>query len=146
MEMSGLNWTEEQVQAHIARARAGWTTETAAVDPRKVAKPIPVHKCEPRMNSWETSYAYALDLQRMAGLIRGWRFEPWKFILAPKTTYRPDFVVWMADGTVQVHEVKGFMREDAAIKIKVASEMNPWFRFFVVKKEGDGWELTEVGK
>ena len=40
-----------------------------------------------------------------------------KTILA--ITYTPDFVVYHLDGTTEIVEVKGFMKEDAALKLKL---------------------------
>lgn len=42
-------------------------------------------------------------------------------------------------------DVKGFQREDALIKIKVAARMFPWIRFLIAKEREDKtWEHTEV--
>jgi hypothetical protein len=64
--------------------------------------------------------------------------------LAHDTRYTPDFMVVHA-GAVEFHEVKGFMREDAHVKIKVAARLFPWARFIVVRKTGaTGWTREEV--
>ncbi|MGD0968655.1 MAG: hypothetical protein ABR949_10240 [Candidatus Aquilonibacter sp.] len=62
--------------------------------------------------------------------------------LAPDTRYTPDFAVMLADGSLEMHETKGFMREDALVKIKLAAELFP-FRFFLVKRDRDGWDVKE---
>jgi hypothetical protein len=48
-----------------------------------------------------------------------------KFRLADNTFYTPDFMVVMADGLLEAHEVKGFWEDDARVKIKVAASLFP---------------------
>lgn len=72
-------------------------------------------------------------------------FESIKLRLADKTFYTPDFFLMRPNGEIEVHECKGFMRDDAAVKLKCAAEIFP-FRFFLVKrKKGGGWDISEVG-
>jgi hypothetical protein len=55
--------------------------------------------------------------------------------LADKTFYSPDFaVLTKADGTLEMHEVKGFWQDDARVKIKVAASIYP-FKFIAVKAQ-----------
>ena len=75
------------------------------------------------MNGMEKKYAAYLELRRITGEILEWRFEPLKLRLAPKTYYTPDFLLLMPDRRIELHETKGFMEEDANVKIKVAREM-----------------------
>jgi hypothetical protein len=75
------------------------------------------------MNGMEKKYAAYLDIRKVTGEIKDWKFEPLKLRLAPKTYYTPDFLLLMPDGRIELHETKGFMEEDAAVKIKVAREM-----------------------
>lgn len=97
------------------------------------------------LNKTEEAYRQHLDLRRLAGEILWFHFEPFALKLAPKTTYTPDFLVQLASGHLEVHEVKGFWQEDARVKIKVAASMFPVFRFIAVQKadKGDGWKLEE---
>lgn len=101
------------------------------------------------MNGLETAYSQHLELLRQAGEIDWWTFEALKLRLAPATFYTPDFLVMLSNGELEVHEVKGFMRDDANVKVKVAAEIFP-FRFFVVRRQakraGGGWEREQVGQ
>lgn len=97
------------------------------------------------MNKTERAYSDRLTLLQRAGEIRGWSYEPRKFTLARRTTYTPDFEVVTNSGKLEYHEVKGFMREDANVKLKVAAAMFP-HRFYLVKKVRGGWKVTEVKK
>ncbi|MGP9850223.1 hypothetical protein ACT3T7_02270 [Halomonas sp. 111] len=95
------------------------------------------------MNKTEAAYAALLEAEKQAGEIVWYSFEAMTFKLADNTRYTPDFAVLRADGLMEMREVKGFWREDARVKIKVAAEMFP-FRFIAVKKQskkaGGGWE------
>lgn len=45
-----------------------------------------------------------------------------------------------ASGAAEFHETKGFWREDARVKIKVAAQQFPCFVFKGVKKSKHNWE------
>jgi hypothetical protein len=100
------------------------------------------------MNKTETAYAATLDQRRTAGEVAWFKFEGIKLRLADNTFYTPDFAVMLSNGALEMHEVKGFMQEDAHVKIKVAADLYP-MRFIVIrvrpKKDGGGWRIDEVG-
>lgn len=90
------------------------------------------------MNKTEFDYLALLELRKRAGEIIDYRFEPFGLRLADKTFYHPDFMV-VFPGHFEIHEVKGFWRDDARVKIKVAAELYPWWRFVAVKKQKTQW-------
>ena len=91
------------------------------------------------MNHTEAAYGEHLHARQIAGEVAWFAFEAIKLRLAPATFYTPDFFVMLADGTLQVEEVKGHWEDDARVKIKVAASMFP-FRFIAVQKaKGGGW-------
>ena len=94
-----------------------------------------------QMNKTEAAYEQQLKLELMAGEILWYKFEGIKLRLADKTFYEPDFAVLRADGLMELRETKGFMMDDANVKLKVAASMYP-FRFVLVKKKGKSWEIT----
>jgi hypothetical protein len=99
------------------------------------------------MNRLEASYAEHLEMLRGIGAILWWAFEAVKLRLADKCFLTPDFCVMLKDGTLEMRDTKGFMEEDANIKLKVAAQLYP-FGFVVVKKQakklGGGWEHRDV--
>lgn len=101
------------------------------------------------MNKTEAAYASYLDLLRHAGEVLWWRFEGLKLRLADNTFYTPDFAVMARDGVMECHEVKGFWRDDARAKIKIAADLFP-FRFRAVtarsKKAGGGWDIEDFSR
>jgi hypothetical protein len=94
------------------------------------------------MNKTEAAYERDLRDAQSLGDVQWYRFEGLKLRLADNTFYTPDFAVMAADGVMECHEVKGFWRDDARAKIKIAAEQYP-FRFKAVtaraKKHGGGW-------
>jgi len=125
-----------------------------------IAKPAPT---KGGMNSLEERYA---GYMKQEGLI--YYFEPLKLILVhgiphqrSEVSYKIDFLVAKAPMTrsvspaargartscygsyiiehgLEVHEVKGFWREDARLKIKMAAELFPCFVF-----KGVTWNRKE---
>ena len=99
-----------------------------------------------QMNKTEQAYATTLDNWKSAGMLAWFKFEGVKLRLADNTFYTPDFAVMRADGTMEMHEVKGFWTDDARVKIKVAADMYP-FKFLAIKanskKAGGGWSVEE---
>lgn len=98
------------------------------------------------MNKTEARYAQHLEGMKARGHVLWWRFEGIKLRLADSTFYSPDFAVMGADGTLEMHEVKGFMRDDAGVKLKVAADQYP-FRFRLVRAaKGGAWDVQTVGE
>lgn len=95
------------------------------------------------MNGTETAYNDHLRLLYQAGEILWWKFEGMKFRLADNTFYTPDFNVLRKDGLLEMRETKGWMRDDARVKIRVAASLYP-FKFFIIRKKKTGWETEEV--
>lgn len=94
------------------------------------------------MNKTEAAYAKYLELQKQAGEVLWYEFEPMNLKLADKCFYKVDFLVLKSTGHLEVHEVKGFWTDDALVKIKTAAAKFP-FRFISVKLEKGGWSQRE---
>lgn len=136
--MSVLRWTEERLAAHQAKPSVTPTTKQSL----QALGRLPVGM----MNKTEARYAAYLDAQ-MGVSVLWWRFEGIKLRLADSTFLTPDFAVMNADRVIELHEVKGFMLDDANVKLKVAASQYP-FTFFVVrarsKTDGGGWKIEAV--
>lgn len=97
-----------------------------------------------RMNKTETAYAEYLAARRHIGDVLWFRFEGLKLRLADRTFYTPDFAVIVAGGSLELHEVKGFMEEDAAVKLKSAAAQYPFALRIVRRAKGGVWDIREV--
>jgi len=110
------------LEEYIAQKENKVVTPVSPTIPAKAAGGRPRH--EPgKMNGLEKKYAAYLEIRKVTGEILDWRFEPLKLKLAPATFYNPDFLLLMPDRTIELHETKGYLEDDAAVKIKVAREM-----------------------
>lgn len=68
--------------------------------------------------------------------------------LANGVRYTPDFFVPASMMGHVFYETKGYMRDDASVKIKVAARVHQWASFYLVtkkaKKQGSGWQIERV--
>ncbi len=97
-----------------------------------------------RMNGLEADYATHLMLKGLA-----FGFERITLRIGDDCRYTPDFDVLAKDDVLEFHETKGHWRDDAKVKIRVASEKFPQFRFRAFrklsKKQGGGWVEETFG-
>lgn len=108
--------------------------QLAGVKPRNLprAKGRPEPRVRGRMNKGERAYAAVLEARVASGHVAAWWFEFVTLRLADDTHYRPDFLVQLPDGTLELHEVKGrkgdtfYATEDGWLKVKLAAEVSPF--------------------
>ena len=139
-----------RVVAELAQTRS--EHEVASLPAPKGRKVTPTE----RMNKGEQQYAAVLGARRLAGALAAWYFEPFNWRLANQTFYRCDFLVLHADGTLEVHEVKGrkngkdgkpdsyWAEEDAKLKIKIVAEQMPWPVVIVWPNRDGTWQELRV--
>lgn len=100
------------------------------------------------LNKTEKAYEDMLKGMIVDGEILWYKFEGIKLRLADNTFFTPDFFVMRSSGELECIEVKGFMFDDANVKIKVAAENFPFlFKIARVKpkKLGGGWDIRVIG-
>ncbi len=106
------------------------------------------------MNSTERAFSLFVRSQHHGATILAQQIT---LLLANGVRYTPDFIVVAESSDPEpfpasfgffAYEVKGFMRDDAAVKIKVAASLYPWITFRLVtkkrKKDGGGWAIEQV--
>lgn len=72
-------------------------------------------------SGWEANYARWLNRRVELGEIRAWDYEPKRFYFPIKRgnkCYTPDFRIWLHDGSIEWHEIKGWMDNDSRIKLE----------------------------
>lgn len=95
----------------------------------------------------EAAWAQQLALLQRAGEVRAWVYEGVTLRLADGARYTPDFLVITSRGEIELHEVKGHMREAANVRLKVAAALFPWFRLVLVRRGAGArgqWTCDEV--
>lgn len=88
----------------------------------------------PGGNKTERAYGAYLDQLVTLGQVARWWWQPGSFRLATVQTekgttsdfYRPDFLVQLPSGLLEIHETKGLMRDDARTKLKVFASIYPY--------------------
>jgi len=138
-----VNWTQEQVDAHLL------TVGLAAPLPPATGR-IP----KPEMNKTETAYAEHLRLQYAVGAVLWYGFEVITIKLGPDCRYTPDFLVMYKDGHLEAHDTKGakkiklglragqtepYIHEDALVKAKVMAAHFVVPLYFVWPEANGGW-------
>lgn len=112
--------------------------------------PTPTHtgtstlrqKSGPKLNKLETMFLEVLQNRNPEAKIH---CQSVTLVLGNGVRYTPDFVAKI-DGTMNAWETKGFMRDDAAVKIKVAAGMFPEITFWLVTRDRkeQAWRIERV--
>ena len=88
---------------------------------------------------WEANYARYLQFLLEAGHIQKWEHEPETFwfegIKRGCLSYLPDFRVTNNDGSVEYHEVKGWMDKRSKTKIKRMAKYHPEVKLLVIAQK-----------
>jgi hypothetical protein len=97
----------------------------------------------------EQKYELHLEARKQAGEVQWYWYELCKFRLADRSYWTPDYMVLLADGTLEAHECKGrsgdgpWMEEDARLKARFAGETLPVPVVVVWPLKGGGWGREE---
>ena len=103
-----------------------------------------------QMNKTEALYDLYLDAAKHHGEVLWYRFEAIKLKLADNCHLTVDFAVMAADGTLELHDVKGsphVFTDDAKVKMKVAASLYPFVfkvAFPLPRKDGGGWRIEII--
>jgi hypothetical protein len=132
-------------------ARRNPGLHTKGTGPHAGSNPAP----SPYKSKWEAAYAAKLDLEKAAGVIKQWWYEPFSLWLPGKVRYKPDFLVQRADPRfvvsvdcmtptiMEIIEVKGWSRNrrDGITRLKIAAAIYSCFVWrMVYRTKGGGWD------
>jgi hypothetical protein len=106
------------------------------------------------MNKVEKEFSLLLESLRAVGEVLDWGFEKIKFKLADNTYFEIDFYYVKSDLSLHLVECKAAWKQkdgsykahwedDARVKIKVAAQQFPFFRFHGAAKAPAGWIREE---
>ncbi len=129
---------EEIVPGHLSRAViVDARPSDATAKARLSISPSPD---ESKLNKTERAYLQVLR----AGGFHFVGIQNITLKLGDDCRYTPDFNHLDEDGRLIFSEVKGFMRDDALVKLKVAARVFSIFQFVLVRKNGSGWDVSEI--
>jgi len=87
---------------------------------------------------WEANYARYMQFLKLRGEIMEWEHEPETFwfekIKRGVRSYLPDFRITLKNGTIEYHEVKGWMDSRSKTKIKRMAKYHPHIVLLVKDK------------
>ena len=168
--MTEQEWAEHQRRMRISKSKTGVRSggvsrsQRPAIDCQSTGIPernqavekragaIPASS--PYKSKWEAAYAAKLELEKRAGIISAYWYEPFSLWLPGNVRYKPDFLVEKANPRfvvsvdmtmptiLEVIEVKGWSRNlrDGMTRLKIAAALFPCFRWTLARKTKDGWE------
>lgn len=95
-------------------------------------------------SSWECNYADILENRKSLGSIKDWEHEPETFwfekIRTGTRCYIPDFKITNNDGSIEYHEIKGWMDAKSRTKINRMRIYHPEIKLRVI----EGKEYKEI--
>lgn len=90
-------------------------------------------------SSWEANYARYLNWLVGLGEINGWEYEAEEFsfpnIKRGSCSYLPDFKIINNDGSVEYHEIKGYMDPRSVTKLKRMAKYHPDIKLILIDKD-----------
>jgi len=90
-------------------------------------------------SSWEANYARYLNFLKKNGSIVNWEYEPDTFefenIKRGTRFYTPDFKIWLINGYVEYHEIKGYMDTKSKTRHKRMSKYFPDVKIEMIDKD-----------
>jgi len=105
-----------------------------------ILKPAPT-KDVAKLNKLETSWHLIL---RCNHSIEAIYVQAFTLKLGDDCRYTPDFLAINKDGSATFYECKGFMRDDALVKLKVAARQFSMFKFVLVTRVKGTWVQQEI--
>lgn len=133
---------QKHIAAHVAKNENAVVsietlTESIKIVKRHALKPTRLNKLESAWHAVLKSRAYAQVVPHGITLRIG-----------DDCRYTPDFLVVDDAGDhpmITVYETKGFMRDDALVKIKTAAHQFPWITFVLVTRKAGVWHEKVIG-
>ena len=89
-------------------------------------------------SAWEANYARYLNWLISVGSIVKWEYEPDTYEFPVKRGnrfYTPDFKIFNDDGSVEYHEIKGYMDQSSRTKLKRMEKYYPEIKLILVDKD-----------
>ena len=90
-------------------------------------------------SSWEANYARYLNWLVSLGEIRAWDYEcdvfRFEAIKRGNMAYIPDFKITNKNDSIEYHEVKGYMDDDSAVKLRRMAKYYPNVKLILIDKD-----------
>ncbi len=87
-------------------------------------------------SKWEANYALYLNFLKKQKKIKKWEYEKDVFIFDKikfgTRSYRPDFKIFNNDGSIEYHELKGYMDKKSKTKLKRMAKYFPQVKLLLI--------------
>lgn len=101
-------------------------------------------------SKWEANYGLYLNFLIKQKQIKKWTYEKNVFIFKNikfgTRSYRPDFKIYNIDGSIEYHEVKGYMTSKSKTKIKRMAKYYPDIKLIIIDKNIYGEIKNKLGR
>ncbi len=128
--------------AKIIRPRTIAQTPLNPLPAEPISRPSLRQRTSDGLNKLERAFLGHLEAHKLGPLLT----QAITLKLANGVRYTPDFVEVRYSTGLIAYEVKGFMRDDAAVKIKVAASLYPWITFFLATRPrgASAWRIERI--
>lgn len=136
---SGSWWKKFQHRARISKI--GVPQPSRAWVPRQGIAPgrRPDLNNQRFRSRWEANWARYLNFLQQQGQVTKWAYEIDEFwfhaVKRGQRQYLPDFKVWLPDGRVVYHEVKGYMDRISRVKLNRMRQYYPDVEIQIIDRE-----------
>jgi hypothetical protein len=142
-DLKQFNANMQRIKGTVGAGRSLQSKSKRVVPYGASAAPPPTYR-----SKWEAAYASKLEMEKQAGLIKSWWYEPFSLWLPGKVRYKPDFLIEMPyipgmERHLEIIEVKGWSknRRDGITRLKIAAALFPCFVWrMVYRTKGGGWD------
>lgn len=135
-------WTTEDVKRFEAKKSRSGTSSSAKPNNSKPTSFALGRMKAGKMNKTELQYAARLEALKQAGEIVAYWFEAVNLRIGENCFYKPDFLVMTKESVLELHEIKGWMAEDALVKMRAIADKYP-FPLKMFKLVKGSWEVRE---
>ncbi len=101
-------------------------------------------------SKWEANYALYLDFLVDHKQIIKWEYESDVFIFEQikygTRSYRPDFKLFNLNGSIEYHEIKGYMDSKSRTKLKRMAKYYPEIKLILVQRDEYMHLIKQLGK
>lgn len=134
-----MSWSTEQFIAYLNRHEQRREGHALRIIDKSEGVEFTIHDSANKLNKLERAY-----LAYLQGLKPSWLgVQNVTLVIGHDTRYTPDFIV-ILNGKLSAREVKGFMRDDARVKLMVVARQFPWINFVLVTGKAGEWVHTDV--
>jgi hypothetical protein len=146
-----MSWTKETLNQKLQQGRVTLGAQpchrptysrepVSDLLPQRAKVQLSESKDIQKLNKLERSF---LEVLKARGCQKIW-VQAFTLKIGDDCRYTPDFLALEEDCSLTCYETKGFMRDDALVKLKTAARSFNCFKFVLVEKKAGQWMEKEI--